>query len=261
MPKQNTNTLEALRALQTAPPVAAPPPRPERAVLAGLAIVGLVAAALITFSFVREARLSTLERKATTEVDALLASSASFGAALRTFGMTREPENEWFSRTSALVAELHDRAQAADATLVGIAMMPRARVAESLQAAGEAVDRARANAEADKDLMAQDVLESNGRPAAEALDGALLSLRTATADEIAGMRSRWRTVAAAGPRGVGAGLGPRARVVRALAGCTPGARRTRRPAARGLNPTRHRPRHRQPPHLNQNSRCQPRRSR
>jgi hypothetical protein len=44
--------------------------------------------------------------------------------------------------------------------------------------------------------MAEDVIQSNGTPAAEALDGALLALRAATADEIGGARDRWRTAAA-----------------------------------------------------------------
>ena len=191
----STSTLEALRALQTAPPVAAPPP-PTREVLAGLAIVGIIAAAAITFSLVRESTLSRLERTATAEVDGLVASSATFGAALRTFGMTREPDHEWFARTSALVTELRGKAQAADAALVGIAMTPRAKVAESLQASSEAIERARANADADKDLMAQDVIQSNGTPTAEALNSALLALRATTADEIGGLRDRWRTAAA-----------------------------------------------------------------
>jgi hypothetical protein len=165
-------------------------------VVAGLAIVGLLAAVAIAFAFVRENTLSTLERRAARELDALVISSARFGFALRTFGVIREPEHEWFSQTSAILAELHKRAEGADAALPGIAMSPRARVAESLRAAGEAVERARANVETNKTLMARDVIESNGYPAADALDGALLAVRAAMANELSGMRNKWRMAAA-----------------------------------------------------------------
>lgn len=196
MPKSvSTSTLEALRALQTAPPAPAPP-RSTRAAFAALIIVGLFAAAAVAFSFVQDATLATLERQAASEVDALVAGSARFGAALRTFGLTRESEDQWFSRTSTLVTELHQRALQADATLAGIATTPRARVAENLQAAGETLERARANTEANRNLMARDVIESNGYPAADALDGSLRALRAATADEIGGSRATWRAAAA-----------------------------------------------------------------
>jgi hypothetical protein len=188
------STLEALRALQTAPPVIARP-RPTRPVSIALAVVALLAVSVIGFAVVRDGALATRERQAAVEVDALVAGAARVGAALRTFGSTRESGSAWLSRTSAMVADLAERARTADATLVGIAMMPRARLAEALQSTTEAVEQARANAAADKELMAHDVIESNGKPAADALDAALAAVRTATAEEIAAMRSRWRLAA------------------------------------------------------------------
>jgi len=186
-----TSTLEALRALQTAEP-AVEPHASVRAVFGALAVVGLFAAVAITFVFVRENTLSTLELTAAAEVDALVNGSARLGATLRTFAVMHEPESQWFSDTSELLDELHTRAKSADATLVGIAMKPRARVAESLQTAAEAVELARTNAETKKNPTAREVIESNGYPAADALEGALVAVRAAAADEIGSMRTRWR---------------------------------------------------------------------
>jgi hypothetical protein len=166
-------------------------------VLVGLAVVGLLAAATVTYSFVREATLASRERQVAAKVDAVVAGSAKVAAALRAFGAARESESAWFSRTSALVDELESHVRAADAALAGIAMMPGARVAEALQAAGEAVERAHANASADKALMAQDVIDSNGKPAADALDAALPALRAAAADEMAAVRYQWHLLALA----------------------------------------------------------------
>ena len=192
----STSTLEALRALQTAEPVVEEPHTSTRAVFGALAVVGLLAAVAVTFAFVRENTLSTLELKAAGEVDALVTSSARLGATLRTFALMHEPESQWFNQASDLLDELHLRARSADATLVGIAMGPRARVAESLQAAAEAVQQARTNVEAKKNPVARDVIESNGYPAADELEGALVAVRAAAAAEIGSQRTRWRIAAA-----------------------------------------------------------------
>jgi len=191
----STSTLEALRALQTAEPVVEPH-LSTRAVFGALAVVGLLAAVAITFVFVRDNTLSTLELKAAGEVDALVTSSARFGATLRTFAVMHEPDSQWFNQASELLNELHTRVRSADVTLVGIAMRPRARVAESLQAAADAVEQARTNVEAKKNPVARDVIESNGYKAADALEGALAAVRAAAADEIGSQRTRWRIAAA-----------------------------------------------------------------
>jgi hypothetical protein len=65
-------------------------------------------------------------------------------------------------------------------------------LAEALQAAAEAVDRSRANFDSGRALMALDVLESAGRPAADALSAALGTIRKATREELTATRDTWR---------------------------------------------------------------------
>jgi hypothetical protein len=98
-----------------------------------------------------------------------------------------------FSDTSELLDELHTRAKSADATLVGIAMKPRARVAESLQTAAEAVELARTKRRDEEES------DGNGRSSrATAIRGRRargrvgLRCARAAADEIGSMRTRWR---------------------------------------------------------------------
>jgi len=132
------------------------------------------------------------ETAAATQLDTLVERAARFDGALRAYGALRMADAQWYTQAAGLLEELQAQADVLDSTLTGVAMMPRARLAEALQSAAEAVDRSRANFDSDRALMALDVLESAGRPAADAVSAALGTIRKATRDELTATRDTWR---------------------------------------------------------------------
>ena len=163
-----------------------------RHVAGGLVAVALVAAGAAWYCLSREVAATRAETAAATELDTLVERAAGFDGALRAYGASRLADALWYTQAAGLLEELRAHAGVLDSTLTGVAMMPRARLAEALQGAAEAVDRSRANFDSGRALMALDALESAGRPAADALSAALGTIRKATRDELTATRDTWR---------------------------------------------------------------------
>lgn len=159
--------------------------------LALLVLIGVSAAATIWYSFTWTQVLTSTHEVASLKLDALVERASRFDAALQLFLRGREGDLAWFTGTSALVDELQTRAAELDEAIPGVAMAPRARLAEALQRARETVDGARANFDAGSTLMALDAVESNGQPATASLWSELQALRVAVAAETAAARVRW----------------------------------------------------------------------
>src|SRR5262245_56564350 len=134
-------------------------------VLVLLLLVGVGAGATIWYCFTWTQVLASTDEVAALKIDGLVERAARFDAAIQLFLRGREGDISWFTGTSALVDELEARAAELDAAVPGVAMTPRARLAEALQRARETVDGARANFDAGSTLMALDAVESNGQPA------------------------------------------------------------------------------------------------
>jgi hypothetical protein len=166
--------------------------RRHKQVLGGLVAVAVVAAGAAWYCVSREAATTRAETAAATQLDTLVERAARFDGALRAFGTLRMADALWYTQTAGLLEEVHAQADVLDSTLTGVAMMPRARLAEALQGAAEAVDRSRANFDSGRALMALDVLESAGRPAADAMLTALGTIRKATREELTATRDIWR---------------------------------------------------------------------
>ena len=147
-------------------------------VLVLLATIGLSAAGVVWYCFTWTQVLASTDEVAALKIDALVERAARLDAALQIFVRGREGDISWFTSTSALVNDLHARAAELDAALPGVAMAPRARLAEVLQRIRETVDGARANFDAGRTLMALDAMESNGQPATAAVVGTAGASRT-----------------------------------------------------------------------------------
>jgi hypothetical protein len=158
-------------------------------------VVGGLAIGVTFVALAQEASAEHATTRANDTARRATALAARLDAALRTYGANREPEATWFARTAALVTELQEQSQTLDALLPGLASAPRRRVAEILPTLSETLDRARANAEASRTLMALDVIDTNGLPASESL---LQELDRVTAEADAGLgaaQRRWRWLA------------------------------------------------------------------
>jgi len=160
-------------------------------VLVLLATIGLSAAGIVWYCFTWTQVLASTDEVASLKIDALVDRAARLDASFQTFVTGRDGDISWFTSTSALVNDLHVRAAELDAALPGVAMTPRARLAEVLQRTRETVDGARANFDAGSPLMALDAVESNGQPATAALWSELQALRVTVAAETAAARRRW----------------------------------------------------------------------
>ena len=173
-------------------------PRAHTVVLVVLATIGLSAAGVGWYCVTRSQVLASTHEVAAGKIDALVERASRLDAAFESFE-SRGIDYSWFTATSRLVEDLHARAAELDSTLPGVAMAPRARLAEDLQRVRETVDGARANLDAGQTLMALDVMESNGKPASAAVGAELPALRAAVATEIAALQRRWwQRVAGAG---------------------------------------------------------------
>lgn len=166
--------------------------RLHRQVLGGLVAVALVAGGVAGYSVWREGTATRTGGAAAAQLDGLVERAARLDATLSAYGAPRVADALWYTQTAGLLQELYAESGALDSTLTGVAMMPRARLAEALQGAAEAVDRARANFDSGRALMALDVLESEGRPAAAAAATALGTIRKAANDELTATRNTWR---------------------------------------------------------------------
>ena len=160
-------------------------------VLVLLLLAGVGAAATIWYCYTWTQVLASTHEVGSLKLDALVERAARFDAAVQLFVRGRDGDLSWFTATSALVADLEARAAELDAALPGVAMAPRARLAEAVQRARETVDGARANFDAGSTLMALDAVESNGQPATTSLWSELQALRVAVATETAAARQRW----------------------------------------------------------------------
>src|SRR5687767_592236 len=168
-------------------------------VLVLLATIGLSAAGIIWYCFTWTQVLASTDEVAALKIDALVERTAKLDAALQIFVRGREGDLTWFTNTSALVNDLHARAAELDAGLPGVAMAPRARLAEALQRTRETVDGARANFDAGSTLMALDAVESNGQPTTASIWSELQAMRaTVAAETAAASRNWWRRGGAAG---------------------------------------------------------------
>ena len=165
--------------------------RPRAVLLALFVLIGVSAAATIWYCYTWTQVLASTHEVASLKLDALVERAARFDAAIQLFLRGREGDVTWFTGTSALVDDLQTRAAELDAAMPGVAMAPRARLAEALQRARETVDGARANFDAGSTLMALDAVESNGQPATASLWSELQALRSAVAAETATARVRW----------------------------------------------------------------------
>ena len=173
-------------------------PRAHTVVLVVLATIGLSAAGVGWYCVTRAQVLSATHEVAAAKIDALVERASRLDAAFQSFE-SRGIDHSWFVATAGLVADLHARAAELDSAIPGVAMAPRAQLAEDLQRVRETVDGARANLDAGQTLMALDVMESNGKPASAAVGAELPALRTAVSAEIAALQRRWwQRVAGAG---------------------------------------------------------------
>jgi hypothetical protein len=174
--------------------------RARAAALIFLIVVGLSAAGTVWYCATHAQVLASTHELASLKVDALVERAARLDAALQSFQDSPSVDVSWFATTSTLVNELSSRAAELDAAMPGIAMTPRARLAETLQRVRETVDGARANWDAGRTLMAYDVVETNGRPASAALWAELSVIRGAASAELRGAQQMWgqRAVAAIG---------------------------------------------------------------
>ena len=177
-------------------------PRAPTVVLVVLAMIGLSAAGIGWYCVTRAQVLSSTHEVAAAKIDALVERASRLDAAFESFE-SQGVEYSWFTATSRLVEDLHARAAELDSALPGVAMAPRARLAEDLQRVRETVDGARANLDAGRTLMALDVMESNGKPASAAVGAELPALRAAVAAKSprcsgAGGKA-WRARAGRGP--------------------------------------------------------------
>jgi hypothetical protein len=168
-----------------------PGSRAQVLVLIVLLTIGLSAAATIWYSYTWTQVLASTHEVASLKLDTLVERTSRFDAAIQLFLRGREGDVTWFTGTSALVDDLQSGAAELDAAMPGVAMAPRARLAEALQRARETVDGARANFDAGSTLMALDAVESNGQPATASLWSELQALRVAVAAETAAARVRW----------------------------------------------------------------------
>lgn len=166
-------------------------PRAHTVGLVVLATIGLTAAGTIWYCFTRAQMLASTHEVADVRIDALVERTARLDAAFQTFETLGGAGYAWFTTTSGLIDELHGRAAELDSALPGVAMVPRARLAEALQHVRETVDGARANFDAGRTLMALDALESNGKPAAASVQTELPMLRETVAAEIEALQLRW----------------------------------------------------------------------
>jgi hypothetical protein len=171
--------------------------RSRIAALICLVVLGLGAAGVVWYSVTHAQVLASTHELASLKVDALVERVARLDAAMQSFQDAPAVDVSWFATASALVNELHTRAAELDAALPGIAMAPRARLAETLQRTRETLDGARANFDAGRALMAYDVVETDGKPAAAALWAELSAIRGATAAELSGVQRMWWQRAAA----------------------------------------------------------------
>lgn len=163
-----------------------------RQVAGGLVAVALLAVGAAWYSVSREVATTRAETAADTSLDTMVERTARFDGALRAYGASRSADALWYTHAVGLLEELRTQAAVLDSTLTGVAMMPRARLAEALQGAAKAVDSSRANFDSGHALMALDAIESAGRPAADALSAALGTIRRATRDELTATRDAWR---------------------------------------------------------------------
>src|SRR5688500_3302719 len=143
-------------------------PRAHTVVLVVLATIALSAAGVGWYCVTRAQVLASTHEVAAVKIDALVERASRLDAAFESFE-SRGIDYSWFTATSGLVDDLHARAAELDSALPGVAMAPRARLAEDLQRVRETVDGARANLDAGQTLMALDVMESNGKPASAAV--------------------------------------------------------------------------------------------
>ena len=165
--------------------------------LALLVLIGVSAAATIWYCYTWTQVLASTHEVASLKLDVLVERAARFDASIQLFLRGREGDLAWFTGTSALVNDLEAGTAELDAAMPGVAMAPRARLAEAVQRARETVDGARANFDAGSTLMALDAVESNGQPATASLWSELQAVRVAVATETAAVRQRWWQRAAA----------------------------------------------------------------
>jgi hypothetical protein len=165
-------------------------PRAHTVVLVVLAAIGLGAVGVGWYCVTRAQVLSSTHEVAAAKIDALVERASRLDASFESFE-SRGIDHSWFTATSRLVEDLHARAAELDSALPGVAMAPRARLAEDLQRVRETVNGARANLEAGRTLMALDVMQSDGRPASAAVGAELPALRAAVAGEIDALQQRW----------------------------------------------------------------------